>query len=163
VGIGGTRWYSLVPCDPRWPPRTPSGESTPIPDRERRARQGGLPADPPTTCPPTSPLKCRPSRPPTCPTRGACCSAKGPHRRLFFASRAGLTPCHLRLQGVNASVLTEAGGRKRMAMLTMARGEASGGRTAVERTVPIRFRQTPTTYRAAGSPHRHHLIGRTWP
>jgi transposase len=34
------------------------------------------------------------------------------------------------------------------------------GLTPKDHSVPIRFRQTPTTYRAAGSPHRHRLIGR---
>jgi hypothetical protein len=30
-------------------------------------------------------------------------------------------------------------------------------------SVPIRLTQTPTTYRAAGSPRRHRVIGRSWP
>jgi DNA-binding transcriptional LysR family regulator len=39
--------------------------------------------------------------------------------------------------------------------------ERSLGSTLLHRTVPIRLRQTPTTYRVIRGPSRDHLIGRT--
>jgi hypothetical protein len=120
VVLAGPLWSSVAPSHPIRRVDAHPGSRAP----RSPGRSAGRPAHDMSTNQPTK----VPTKPPTnLPNARGMLQCERPASQAVFRLARWPDPLPSSITRGHASVLTEAGGRKRMAMLTMARGEALAG------------------------------------